>query len=155
MNDADLRRTLERFGRLRRSWNLLVIQQLKPLGVAPQQSLFLRTLRQLGPCSLASIASHSFTDPAANVRLADVLVKRGWIVRREDPRDRRRWTVHLSRAGGRRVVQIDRIIARNVRKALSPLNLRELRQFDRLLTKLLLPRLRETERGREDQRKLP
>jgi DNA-binding MarR family transcriptional regulator len=131
------RRTVEQFGRLKRAWNVFAIQRLKPLRIAPKQSMFLRTLNQLGPCSLSDIASHTFTDPAAVVRLADVLTARGWIVRQEHPSDRRCWTVSLSPKGRLLAVKLDALFTDITKQLLSPLDSQELRQFNRLVEKLL------------------
>jgi DNA-binding MarR family transcriptional regulator len=147
------RRTVEQFGRMKRAWNVFAIQHLKPFGVAPKQSMFLRTLHQLGPCSLSDIASHTFTDPAAVVRLADVLTTRGWIVRQSHPSDRRCWTVRLSPRGKQLVVKLDLMFTRITQELLSPLDANELKQFNQLLEKLLASHLPENHGSKTMKRK--
>lgn len=139
INSTDRRRLIERFKRLKCAWSQHVLQSLKPYGVVPNQSAFLRGLHALGPSSLTEIASHTHIDPAATVRLADSLTERGWVKRLEDPTDRRRWRVCLTASGAALAKKLDVQYDRNLSLLLAPLDARELAHFQRILETLLEP----------------
>ncbi len=139
MNSKIHRQTLDRFKQLRVVWTAFATHRLKPLGVVPNQSLFLRTLRLMEPCSLADISASTHIDPAAVVRLADSLTVKGWIVRQEHPTDRRRWRVCLSPGGRKMALKFNAIHDDILGELLSPLTGDELARFNDILEKLWVP----------------
>jgi MarR family transcriptional regulator, transcriptional regulator for hemolysin len=90
---------LENFGRFRRGLNLLAVKELKPLGLGLKQAKMLSYLAKHSESSHAELARHTITDPAATGRIVEVLVKRGLLVQKAHPTDRRRWMLSLSPEG--------------------------------------------------------
>jgi len=138
--NSDLtRQAAERFKLLRVHWTAFAARRLRPLGIVPNQAVFLRTLHDLGPCSLSEIAAGTHIDPAAVVRLADSLTERGWVARQEHPTDRRRWRVCLSPGGNKMAQKCNAIFEVLHREIFSPLTAEELARFNDLLGKLWTP----------------
>jgi DNA-binding MarR family transcriptional regulator len=69
------------------------------LGLGTLQAGIVRRLGDLETASLAELARLMAVDPAAIGRANDTLMKKGWVVRVDDPKDRRRWQVSLSPKG--------------------------------------------------------
>jgi MarR family transcriptional regulator, organic hydroperoxide resistance regulator len=86
---------------LQREGNRVLATALKPLGITPSQAEVLRVLDERGPLALAGLGElllcETGTGPS---RLVDRLVVQGYVLRTEDPSDRRSVVLELS-AGGR------------------------------------------------------
>jgi DNA-binding MarR family transcriptional regulator len=74
-------------------------EHCKALGLGTLQAGIVRRLGELEKASLAELARLMAVDPAAIGRANDTLMKKGWVVRVDDPEDRRRWRVSLSPKG--------------------------------------------------------
>ncbi|HTA16704.1 MAG TPA: MarR family transcriptional regulator [bacterium] len=116
---------IESVGRFKRAVNLLVVQELKPLGFGSKQASVLRYLAAHRSCSHADLARHTITDPAAAGRIVDALIRRGLIARKEHPSDRRRWMLSLSPQGLRAAERIAAVFKRVAGDLAAPLNSRE------------------------------
>ena len=85
---------------LQREGNRVLATALKPIGVTPSQAEVLRVLEERGPLALAGLGElllcETGTGPS---RLVDRLVVQGYVVRTEDPSDRRSVRLTLSAAG--------------------------------------------------------
>jgi DNA-binding MarR family transcriptional regulator len=85
---------------LQREGNRVLANALKPLGVTPSQAEVIRVLDERGPLALAGLGElllcETGTGPS---RLVDRLVVQGYVVRAEDPSDRRSVRLTLSAAG--------------------------------------------------------
>jgi DNA-binding MarR family transcriptional regulator len=95
---------------LQREGNRVLATALKPLGVTPSQAEVLRVLDESGPLALAGLGElllcETGTGPS---RLVDRLVVQGYVVRAEDPSDRRSVSLTLSAAGGEVSAEVARI----------------------------------------------
>jgi DNA-binding MarR family transcriptional regulator len=85
---------------LQREGNRALAGALKPIGLTPSQAEVLRVLDEHGPLALAGLGElllcETGTGPS---RLVDRLVVQGYVVRTEDPTDRRSVSLTLSAAG--------------------------------------------------------
>jgi DNA-binding MarR family transcriptional regulator len=85
---------------LQREGNRVLATALKPLGVTPSQAEVIRVLDEYGPLALAGLGElllcETGTGPS---RLVDRLVVQGYVIRTEDPSDRRSVILALSTAG--------------------------------------------------------
>ncbi|HTB22639.1 MAG TPA: MarR family transcriptional regulator [bacterium] len=114
---------LQSIGRVRRAVNLLAVKQLKPLGLGSKQASALRFLSSHRLCSRADLARHTITDPAATGRILDTLIRRGLIVQKAHPTDRRRWMLALTPEGRRLAGKIAAVfegIAETLARRLDP-----------------------------------
>ena len=97
-----LLRTTDRLQTLFAAW-------LKPHGLSPTQYNALRILRGAGseglPCT--QIADRMLTHDPDVTRLVDRLVKRGWVARGRDSRDRRVVRAHITKTGLVQLAQLD------------------------------------------------
>jgi DNA-binding MarR family transcriptional regulator len=95
---------------LQREGNRVLATALKPLGVTPSQAEVLRVLDEHGPLALAGLGGlllcETGTGPS---RLVDRLVVQGYVVRTEDPSDRRSVSLTLSAAGREVSAKVARI----------------------------------------------
>lgn len=111
------------FGKIRRRLNLIATQALKPLGIGPKQALLLRALQEAkGALSLSEMAESTLTDPAATGRAIESLLKKGWVKQTDDPDDKRRWLVSLTKEGRKitgEVEAIYRVVAKEFCRPLS------------------------------------
>jgi DNA-binding MarR family transcriptional regulator len=116
---------IESFGRFKRAVNLLAVQELKPLGLGSKQASVLRYLAAHRRCSHADLARHTITDPAAAGRIVDTLIRRGLVLRKEHPSDRRRWMLSLTPQGRQAAERIAAVFKGMAAVLASPLNTRE------------------------------
>jgi DNA-binding MarR family transcriptional regulator len=95
---------------LQREGNRVLATALKPLGVTPSQAEVIRVLDGHGPLALAALGElllcETGTGPS---RLVDRLVVRGYVLRTEDPSDRRSVILTLSAAGRELSANVARI----------------------------------------------
>lgn len=122
------------YGRVRRQLNLLVTQLLKPHGIGPKQAVLLRELSELKSASLSTLAERTFTDPAATGRAVDGLIKRGWVKQTDDPNDRRRWLVTLTKQGQAAAQEFEGVFRTLANEFCKPLDNKEKDLLLKLLT---------------------
>lgn len=127
---------IESFGRFRRAVNLLLVQELKPLGLGSKQASMLRYLAAHRRCSHADLARHTITDPAATGRIVDTLVRRGLVLRAEHPSDRRRWMLSLTPQGRQAADKIASVFKGMAGVLASPLGPRERMELVATLDKI-------------------
>ncbi len=78
-----------------RSWHLFA----KSTGLSMPQFSILMQLHHKGACGLSDISERFEITPAAASQLVDKLVRSGFIVREEDPKDRRAKLLNLTEKG--------------------------------------------------------
>lgn len=100
------------------------------LDITIDQWLVLNTIESDPGVSQLEIAEKVFKDAASVTRIIDLLIKKGYLLRRSHPVDRRRFTLDLTGEGKTLVKQVNRISEENRRiglKGLSDADLEQLR----------------------------
>jgi MarR family multiple antibiotic resistance transcriptional regulator len=118
-----------RFGKLVRAMSAVATENLRPLGLGVQQAKLLRFIAEGHGSSLSDFARATETDSGAVVRLVDAMEKKDLIARKDDPEDRRRWTITLTARGRGMATRVSRVgskLERRVRNVLSPDELKTL-----------------------------
>jgi DNA-binding MarR family transcriptional regulator len=104
---------------------------LKPHGLSPTQYNALRILRGAGseglPCT--QIGERMLTHDPDVTRLVDRLVKRGWVARSRDSRDRRIVRAHITKPGLSLLAQLDSPLRDFLRRLLAPAGAEDLRSL--------------------------
>jgi DNA-binding MarR family transcriptional regulator len=93
-----------------------------------------------GPCTMSELARHQAVSLPTMSKSADMLVRRGWVERGADKRDRRQSMVRLTPRGRRVLADIQQRAERHVAETLAPLAAAERTQLIaalRLLTGVL------------------
>lgn len=97
----------------------------------------LRTVAALEPVSQREVSAHLVLDPSDLVSLVDILDRAGLVRRRRDPRDRRRHSLEVTRAGREAVWRLEQI-SREVNEAvLAPLDPGEREALSHLLGRIV------------------
>lgn len=123
---------------LSRTWRARLDLRLKPLGLSQVQWRVLLLLARVQETLVQrELAERIGIEGPTLVHLLDRMARRGWIVRRPSPSDRRCKTVHLT-PKARRIVQKIRLITLGFRKELfSAVTPGELASCSRTLQTLL------------------
>jgi DNA-binding MarR family transcriptional regulator len=102
----------------------------------PQYAV-LACLAEFGPGSQREISDRLRFDPSDVVTFVDGLEQAGWVARKRDPRDRRRYALELTPAGRRALQRRDRSAQQLNRQLFGALNEKEFRLFRDLLLRVL------------------
>jgi DNA-binding MarR family transcriptional regulator len=97
----------------------------------------LAALDEFGPASQAALGRRCGIDPSDMVALMSVLTGDGLVERATDPADRRRNLVSITRAGRRRLVQLDATVAGAQDELLEPLSKADRARLATLLTRIV------------------
>ncbi len=97
----------------------------------------LACLEEFGPASQREISDRMQFDPSDVVTFVDGLEQAGWVARKRDARDRRRYALELTPAGRRALERRDRSAERFNRQLLGALNEKEFVVFRDLLLRIL------------------
>ena len=97
---------------LERQVELSLASQTECCGVTPAQCHVLLEVSEAGSPSVSELALALELDAYTLSRAVDGLVKAGFVLREEDPLNRRRYLVSLSPAGRKKVSEIDRVCDR-------------------------------------------
>ncbi len=130
-------RAFEKFWQIRRIVNLLATRDLKPIGIGLKQALLIYYLNREGSTSQAQLARFTGSDPAAIARAVHTLLNQGWIVQKDDHRDRRRHTLVLTARGKALARQISEMFQRLEERFSTALSKEESETLTRLLDKIL------------------
>ncbi len=122
--------------RLARATNQALACALSDLGLRSQQFAILHLLTQGGPASQTELADELGVHASNLVRLLDELAERGLVVRRRDPRDRRRQIVVPTKAGAQMLARAEQVTAEVESDLLASLDASEQRQLKSLLARL-------------------
>jgi DNA-binding MarR family transcriptional regulator len=88
--------------------------------LAPTQMAALAHIGE-GPCTLSDLARHKAVSLSTISKSVDVLVRRGWVERWVDKRDRRQTIVRLTPRGRRALGDMKRRAERHIARKLAPL----------------------------------
>jgi MarR family transcriptional regulator, lower aerobic nicotinate degradation pathway regulator len=97
----------------------------------------LACLDEFGPASQKEISERVRTDPSDLVTFVDFLERAGFVARKRDERDRRRYALELTAAGRRALRRRDGEAVRLNEELLAPLRPEEREQLRRLLLRAL------------------
>ena len=103
---------------------------------APQYDL-LEALLYAGPATLTEIAERILCTQSNATVVAGNCVKRGWIVLRAQPNDRRKLRVHLTPEGRRLIAKVFPLYSKMVRAQMCALNYSQQQALSRLCQKLV------------------
>jgi MarR family transcriptional regulator for hemolysin len=126
-------------GRTRRVVWTNAARRLESFGETVLAWQLLSHLVRGGKCSQTTLAAATGQHPAGVSRLLEELEKQGFVLRRRDPRDRRRVYVEASARGKRRMEEGRPEIVAAVDQALEPLTVSDRRLLRDLLRKVVGP----------------
>ncbi|HEX4644113.1 MAG TPA: MarR family winged helix-turn-helix transcriptional regulator [Verrucomicrobiae bacterium] len=86
-------------------------ERIAALGLAPPHAGLLRMIASMPDCSQQKLAKRLGVLPSRMVMLIDDLEARGLVARRRKPRDRRAYSLGLTRAGTEALKKISRLAA--------------------------------------------
>ena len=133
MSNIELLKQCRRFAKVMKVWGT---QELKSLGIGPQQAGIIRFISKNEFCSASDVSRFSLTDPAATGRALDALEKKKWVIRKEHATDRRLWVLQLSPLGKKQLPALNRISQKMERKLEKYLSSTERSALKGLLEKL-------------------
>jgi DNA-binding MarR family transcriptional regulator len=110
--DTDIRSFRRGLRELEREVGLAISDQTECCGVTPAQCHLLLAVEESGETSAAELSVELELDSSTLSRAVDGLVKAGYLLREEDPENRRRQIVSLSAAGKAKVRSINAICDR-------------------------------------------
>jgi DNA-binding MarR family transcriptional regulator len=108
----------------------------KKLGISINNWKIMRVIGFFGPLSATELGSRTSLDPDKITRSVDVLVQRGYVIRKDDEQDRRRVVLTLSAKGRRVHDRIEMVAGTMESEFLSVLTAEENRLLRASLTKL-------------------
>lgn len=114
-----------------REGNRVFASLLAPLGLTPSQAEVLRCLAEAGPLSLNALGRRLVCESGSPSRLVSTVVDRSWVIRSEDPADRRQVTLRLTDEGGRlagAVQEVERQLHDWIGRRLSRADIRQMIQ---------------------------
>lgn len=114
-----------------------VTNGLAEVGAHRHHYSMLAVLAESGPMSQAELGRRCGLDRSDVTAAVAELVDQGLVSRRPDSGDRRRNEVDITRAGTRRLRQLDTAVSKIQDEVLAPLSVAERSQLTRLLTRLL------------------
>ena len=106
-------------------------------GVKPPTYGVLNVVGQRGPVSQREVCDVLGTHPSDMVDIMDVVEREGWVERRRDPADRRRYRLMLTATGRRTLARYDAIAAKAEALVLEPLTESERRRLVDLVSKVV------------------
>lgn len=140
MNEAPnnlMRETVTLYARAARMLDPMRLQVWEELGINfPQLRILFRVRAQPG-IDLRTLAEQIGISASGASQQVDKLVARGFLVRQDDPDDRRRLSLELTERGQQATGEISRATRAFVESALSVLTPDELADFHRLLGRVL------------------
>ena len=117
--------------------NRAVAEGLAAAGTRRHHYSLLAALDDVGPTSQAELGRRTMIDRSDMVAAVNELAEQGYVERTPDPADRRRNVVSLTPAGGRRLRQLDRLLAKVQDDILAPLPAEDRTRLVALLTRLV------------------
>lgn len=106
-------------------------------GVKPPTYGVLNVVGQRGPVSQREVCDVLGVHPSDMVEIIDIAEREGWVERRRDPDDRRRYRLTLTASGRRILARYDAIAARAEALVLEPLSETERRRLVDLVSKVV------------------
>lgn len=126
-------------GLYRRTFSDLMAQEEWAVesGVKPPTYGVLNVVGQRGPISQREVCDVLDVHPSDMVEIMDIVEREGWVERRRDPEDRRRYRLTLTAAGRRTRARYDEIAAQAEALVLEPLTEAESRMLLELVAKVV------------------
>jgi DNA-binding MarR family transcriptional regulator len=126
-------------GLFRRTFADLLAQQpwVVESGVKPPTYGVLNVVGQRGPVSQREVCDVLGVHPSDMVEIMDIVEREGWVERRRDPTDRRRYQLTITAAGRRTRARYDAIAAQAEALVLEPLSEPERRVLLDLVAKVV------------------
>lgn len=97
----------------------------------------LHAVAALAPVSQREISDRLMLDPSDLVSLVDILERAGYVERRRDPLDRRRYALEITTAGELAVIRLTQVAREASEQVLAPLDAAERKQFGALLRRVV------------------
>lgn len=97
----------------------------------------LAALEEFGPASQATLGRRTEMDRSDVAETVSELAGRSLVARAPDPKDRRRNVITITRAGARRLLQLDEVLDEVQDELLAPLSGRERQTLIRMLARVL------------------
>ena len=110
--------------------------RLGPLGLRPRHFLLLNNVALNEGSSQQQLGDRLALDPSGLVAVIDDLEGAGLVERRHDPADRRRYAIHLTPTGRRRLERARQVAMERERELLAPLSQREQELLHDLLLRI-------------------
>ena len=107
-------------------------------GAKPPTYGVLRVVGQRGPVSQREVCDVLGTHASDMVEIMDIVEREGWVERRRDTEDRRRYQLTLTPEGRRTLARYDTIAARAEDEVLKPLTETERRRLIELVSKVVM-----------------
>ncbi|HTQ46354.1 MAG TPA: MarR family transcriptional regulator [Polyangiaceae bacterium] len=128
---------LDALGALTRTVRAAAAQEYAALDVGNTQAKFLRHIGRHTRISQAVLARATLTDPALTGRTIESLIERGWVRRTRSDEDRRQYVLELTAAGERARKRVEEARDRIAKRMAAVLDPRDVKDFDRIATKIL------------------
>jgi DNA-binding MarR family transcriptional regulator len=135
--DNLMRETVTLYARAARMLDPMRLQVWEELGINFPQLRILFRVRSHPGIDLRTLAEQIGISASGASQQVDKLVDRGFLVRQDDPEDRRRLSLELTERGQQATGEISRATRTFVESALSVLTPEELDDFHRLLGRVL------------------
>lgn len=129
-------KTIERFGSVRRAMFRVAMKRMKAMKVAPRQAVAIHMVAQRGECSMTELAKASDSDLAAVSRMISSLVRSGWFIRSNHPRDARQSIIRLSPKAKRKATDLENLISDMTDVFLGALSETEVEALHNILEKM-------------------
>jgi DNA-binding MarR family transcriptional regulator len=136
-NDNLMRDTVTLYARAARMLDPMRLQVWEEMGINFPQLRILFRVRSRPGIDLRTLAEQMGISASGASQQVDKLVARGFLVREDDPDDRRRLSLELTERGKQATGEISRATRSYVESALSVLSDEELTDFHRLLGRVL------------------
>jgi DNA-binding MarR family transcriptional regulator len=136
-HDNLMRETVTRYARAARMLDPMRLQVWEEMGINFPQLRILFRVRSRPGIDLRTLAEQMGISASGASQQVDKLVARGFLVREDDPDDRRRLSLELTERGQQATGEISRATRSFIESALTVLSDEELRDFHRLLGRVL------------------
>ncbi|MCA6361734.1 MAG: MarR family transcriptional regulator [Bacteroidetes bacterium] len=105
--------------------------------ITVDQCLVLILLHKNSDYSQKDIAEYLYKDNASITRIIELMVKKGYLKRRINDLDRRKFTLEITENGKRTIELLKPVITKNRQKALKGLSETEIETLNNLLSKII------------------
>jgi DNA-binding MarR family transcriptional regulator len=131
------RLTTWKLGQLSNYARNVVSVALNKEGLRRNHATVLTALDESGPSSQADLSRRLWIDPSDLHATLNDLEERGWVVRKPDPSDGRRNLVEIKKTGAAALKRVQKRIDEAQATFLTPLNAKQRKEFDSLLSEVL------------------
>jgi DNA-binding MarR family transcriptional regulator len=129
---------LDTYSALTRTLTAMLTQMYSDAEIGATQAKLVRHVARSGAISQAELARSTRTDPALTGRALQGLIDRNVLRRERSDVDRREYLLELGAAGPAMLARVDRVRERMAERLVRPLDVRDLQDFDRIASKLMV-----------------